>query len=210
MGEGPDRQHRQKQYAPAAERNAAPILDVLRRYFPDTGTVLEIASGSGQHACHFAGALPQIVWQPSDRDANARASIHAWREDAGLENLRAPLDLDVMDPGWSGALDRQFDAVIAINLIHVAPWPLVEALLGGAADLLVPGGLVYLYGPYKRDGAHTAPSNVQFEGWLHAQDPDWGVRDMADVERAGAKRGLRLEHVIDMPANNFSLLMRRD
>ncbi len=209
MGEGPDTQHRLKQHAPAAERNAAPILDVLRQCLPGTGKVLEIASGSGQHACHFARALPQIVWQPSDRDAGARASIHAWRDDAGLENLQAPLDVDVMDPGWSGALDRQFDAVVAINLIHVAPWLLVDGLLGGAARLLVPGGLVYLYGPYKRDGAHTAPSNARFEDWLHAQDPEWGVRDMADIEQVGAKHGLRLERVIDMPANNFSLILKR-
>ena len=209
MGEGPDTQHRQKQHAPAAERNAAPILDVLRQRLPVAGKVLEIASGSGQHACHFARALPQIVWQPSDRDAGARASIHAWRDDAGLENLQAPLDVDVMDPGWSDALDRQFDAVVAINLIHVAPWPLVDGLLGGAAHLLVPGGLVYLYGPYKRDGVHTAPSNARFEDWLHAQDPEWGVRDMADIGQVGAKHGLRLERAIDMPANNFSLILKR-
>ncbi len=210
MGDGPNTQHIHKQHAPAAERNAAPILDVLKHCLPEKGTVLEIASGTGQHAELFARALPQIVWQPSDRHAGARASIQAWRADARLENFRAPLDIDVMRPGWSDGFDRKFDAVIAINLIHVAPWALVGGLLEGAAQLLVPGGVVYLYGPYKRDGAHTAPSNAQFENWLHAQDPEWGVRDLADIERVGAMHGLRLESVIDMPANNFSLILRRD
>ena len=153
--------------------------------------------------------MPNIVWQPSDRNPNARASIRAWRNEAGVENLLAPLDIDVMRANWWGEIDRQYDALVSINLIHVAPWVAMEGLLEGASQLLLPKGLVYLYGPYKRDGEHTAPSNAQFDMSLKAQDPEWGVRDMGEVEKAAADCGLRLEKVVAMPANNFSLILRR-
>ncbi|MEM8743271.1 MAG: DUF938 domain-containing protein [Pseudomonadota bacterium] len=210
MGDSQITQHDRRQHAPAAERNAVAILDVLADHLPGTGHVLEIASGTGQHGAAFARALPNVVWHPSDRSPNAHASIRAWRDEAGAENLKAPLDIDVMHGQWWKDIDRRFDALVAINLIHVAPWAATEALLEGAAQLLLPGGFVYLYGPYRRDGEHTAPSNAQFDLSLQAQDPEWGVRDMGEIESVGAKHGLRLEKAVDMPANNFSLILRRD
>ncbi|MDA7947921.1 MAG: class I SAM-dependent methyltransferase [Hyphomicrobiaceae bacterium] len=209
MGDRPDTQHDHKQHAPAAARNAASILDVLTGCLPKTGAVLEIASGTGQHAAAFAQALPHIAWQPSDRSENARASIRAWREEAGAENLEAPVNLDVMDREWPKGISRRFDAIVAINLIHVAPWAALKGLLKGSGQLLAPGGFVYLYGPFKQGGEHTAPSNARFDLSLRAQDPEWGVRDIDNVEKVGAEFGLQLERVIEMPANNFSLILRR-
>lgn len=210
MGESHDTQQDRKQHAPAAERNAAAILEVLTDFLPRAGHVLEIASGTGQHGAGFARALPHIVWHPSDRSPNAHSSIRAWRNEAGAENFRAPLEIDVLRAGWWDKIDRRFDALVAINLIHVAPWAATQALLEGAARLLDPGGFLFLYGPYRRDGEHTAPSNAQFDTSLRAQDPEWGVRDMDEIERAAEEQGLRLERAVEMPANNFSLILRRD
>ncbi|SAK94344.1 SAM-dependent methyltransferase [Caballeronia pedi] len=192
--------------APAAERNRDAILSVLARVLPSSGIVLEIASGTGQHAAHCAAALPGIVWQPSDPDANARTSIAAWRAHAGLANLNAPLALDVLDDDWGIA---NVAAIVCINMIHIAPWEAAEALFRGAGTRLSAGGVLYLYGPYRRNGAHTAPSNEAFDQQLRANDPRWGVRDMEAVETLGEKAGFTLVETVAMPANNFSVVFEK-
>jgi SAM-dependent methyltransferase len=191
-----------KQHAPAAERNAAPILDVLARALPDAGLVLEIASGSGQHAIYMARALPRIEWQPSDPSSEALASIAAWRDEAALPNLRAPLALDVRAP-WP--IDRA-DAVVCINMLHISPWTAAEALFAGAARVLPPAGVLYTYGPYRIDGV-TAPSNEAFDRSLRARDDAWGVREVRELERIA--RGFALTEMVAMPANNHSLVWTR-
>ena len=196
----------QRLSAPAAERNAAPILEVLRGALPARGTVLEIASGTGQHAVHFAAAFPDLAWQPSDADARARASIDAWREHSGLANLRAPLDLDVRREPWP--IDA-VDAIVCINMIHIAPWAAAQALMKGAGARVATGGALVLYGPYRRAGAHTAPSNEAFDADLRARDPSWGVRDMEEVEALAQAQGFECEARVPMPANNFSLVFRK-
>ena len=191
-----------KQRAPATERNREPIRDVLARELPAAGTVLEIASGSGEHAVYFAAQFPQVQWQPTDPDPTALASIAAWRADAGLPTLLAPLALDVMG-AWP--IERA-DAIVCINMVHIAPWEATVALFAGAARVLAPGALLYLYGPY-RFGGQTAPSNEEFERWLAARDPRFGVRDLRDLEHAAV--GFALRGVVAMPANNHSLVFRR-
>ncbi|MCO4861176.1 class I SAM-dependent methyltransferase [Cupriavidus sp. WGlv3] len=203
---GPTHDPDARRMAPATERNREPILAVLRQVLPASGTVLEIASGTGQHAVHFAAALPGITWQPSDPDAAARASIAAWTAHAGLANVRAPLALDVCSEPWG--IDAA-DAVVCINMIHIAPWAAAEALFAGAGKLLGSGGVLFLYGPYRRGGAHTAPSNAAFDAQLRATDPDWGVRDMEAVIALGAAQGLRCDEPVPMPANNFCLVLRK-
>lgn len=199
-----------RQFAPAAERNAEPIITVLKQHLPERGRALEVASGTGQHAAAFARAFPDIDWVPSDSDARALESIGAWVDEAGLPNLAPPLRLDVTASGWHERPDHPpYDAILAINLIHISPWEATEGLMRGASALLAPGGILYLYGAYKRDGAHTAPSNVEFERWLRAQDPAWGVRDLGDVERAAAAHGLELVEIVPMPANNLSVIFRK-
>jgi len=198
-----------KQVSPSAARNLAPIIEVLGPRLPQEGLVLEIASGTGQHVAAFARRFPHLTFQPSDPNLSARASIEAWRGDVQTENLLPPLDLDVTAPQWWSAVDGPIAAVIAINLIHISPWAAAEGLFAGAGRLIAEGGLVYLYGPYKRDGAHTAPSNEAFDAGLRGTDPAWGVRDIAEVADVAGKNGLLLEEIVPMPANNFSLLLRR-
>jgi SAM-dependent methyltransferase len=191
-----------KEHAPAADRNSAPILAVLDRVLPEVGLVLEIASGTGQHAVYMARALTGIEWQPSDPDASARASIAAWRDEAALPNLRAPIELDVCAP-WP--IDRA-DAIVCINMLHISPWAAAEALFEGAARTLPGGGVLYTYGPYRIDGA-TAPSNDAFDQSLRARKPAWGVREVRELERIAT--GFVLEEIVAMPANNHSLVWRR-
>ena len=193
-----------KQRAPATERNREPIREVLARELPAEGTVLEIASGTGEHAVYLAGQLPAITWQPTDTDQAALASIAAWRAEAGLPNLRAPLALDAT-AAWP--VERA-DAIVCINMVHIAPWEAALALFAGAGRVLAPGGLLYLYGPYRFDGV-TAPSNEAFDHSLRARDPRWGVRDVRALEAAAAAHELHLRGVVSMPANNHSLLFRR-
>ncbi|KWR79449.1 DUF938 domain-containing protein [Cupriavidus sp. IDO] len=195
-----------RRMAPATERNREPILAVLRKVLPASGTVLEIASGTGQHAVHFAAAFPDITWQPSDPDAAARASIAAWTAHAGLSNVRAPLALDVCSQPWG---IEAAQAVVCINMIHISPWAATQALFDGAGKVLGEGGVLFLYGPYRRDGAHTAPSNSAFDAQLRATDPEWGVRDMEAVIALGAAQGMRCDEPVPMPANNFSLVFRK-
>lgn len=192
--------------APAAARNREPILHVLRAHVPSGALVLEIASGSGERAVWFSAALPAVRWQPSDPDPDARASIAARREAAGLANLLPPVSLDAAVPaGWPV---RQAGMVIAINMIHIAPWPATEGLMAGAARVLPEGGLLVLYGPFREAGAHLAPSNVAFDADLRARDPAWGVRDLEAVVAVAARHGIALTERIEMPANNLSLVFR--
>jgi SAM-dependent methyltransferase len=193
------------QTAPAVARNRDPILAVLRRVLPAHGTVLEIASGTGEHAVHFAARLPELTWQPTDRDANALRSIAAYRTAARLPNLLPPLELDAALPLWPVA---RAEAIVSINMIHIAPWTAAEGLMAGAGRVLAPGGVLYLYGPFKENGRHTAPSNSAFDATLKARDPEWGVRDVAEVSDLAGRHGLVLVDRIAMPANNLSLVFR--
>jgi SAM-dependent methyltransferase len=193
--------------APSAERNKAPIAEVLRRFLPARGTVLEIGSGTGQHVVHFARAFPALAWQPTDPDARMRRSIAAWIAHEKLANALAPLALDVEEAAWPVA---HADALIAINVVHVSPWSAVPALMAGAARVLPAGAPLFLYGPYRRDGAHTAPGNERFDALLRAHDPRWGVRDVEAVTRAGRDAGLRPLDAVGMPANNLTLVLARD
>lgn len=196
-----------RRHAPATERNRGPILDVLRRVLPSEGLVLEIASGTGQHAAFFAEALSGVVWQPTDPDPDARASIDAWREHAGLANLRPALALDVTREPWP--VERA-EAVVCINMIHISPWECTEALMRHAARLLPEQtGVLFTYGPYKRGGGHTAPSNEAFDESLRMRDPSWGIRDVDDVAEAASRHGLELDEIHEMPANNLSLVFLR-
>lgn len=194
------------QHAPATARNQGPILSVLRNVLPRDGTVLEIASGTGQHAAAFAAAFPGLVWQPSDPDPVARASTAAWAEESGLANLRPPLDIDVCRPEWPAMIDGPVAAILCINMIHIAPWTACEGLMRGAGKLLQPGGPLYLYGAFRRDGAHTAPSNAEFDRALRAQNPEWGVRDLEAVVACAQSQGLALQETVAMPANNLSVI----
>ncbi len=193
-------------FAPAAERNRQPILEVLSRVLPDSGLVLEVASGSGEHALWFAAQLSPLVWQPSDPDPACRRSIAAHGTQAGLANLEAPLDLDAGAAIWP--IERA-EAVVCINMIHISPWLATEGLIAGAARILPPAGVLYLYGPYYRGGHHTAPSNAAFDASLRARNPDWGLRGVEAVAEAAAPQGLVLREVVDMPANNLSLVFTR-
>lgn len=192
--------------APSAARNRDPILAVLQRHLPQYGRVLEIASGTGEHVTHFAAALPDLGFQPSDPDAGARASIDAWVTALGIGNVRSAIGLDVRSIPWPVSAA---DAVIAINMIHIAPWTATEGLMRGAAGELPTGGLLYLYGPYRRGGRHTAASNEAFDRSLRSQDPAWGVRDLEAVADLAALNGFEAPAIEEMPANNLSVLLRR-
>jgi SAM-dependent methyltransferase len=198
-------------FAPATQRNRDPILAVLRRCLPPRGAVLEIASGTGEHCAWFAAALPQLVFQPSDPDAAQRASIAAWSAAAGVRNVLPPLALDVRQPGWeaAAAIARPVAAILCINMIHVAEWAATLGLARGAAALLAPGGVLFLYGPYRRGGRHTAPSNAAFDRSLRATNPAWGVRDLEAVAAAATEHGFALVETVEMPANNLSVVFQR-
>jgi hypothetical protein len=199
-GMTPDR----RREAPAAARNRDPILAALRPLLPASGLVLEVASGSGEHALHFAQALPGLVFQPSDPDADARASIDAWC--AGQPNIRPALALDAMGAAWPLA---QADAVLCINMIHIAPWAATLGLMRGAAALLATGAPLVLYGPYIRADVATAPSNEDFNASLRARDPSWGLRRLEDVAAEAAQAGFGAPAVTEMPANNLLVAFRR-
>lgn len=197
-----------KRYAPVTLRNREPIRDVLRDVLPRHGQVLEIGSGSGEHAVFFAASFPEIVWQPSDTDPECLASIAAWMAEAALPNLRPPLRLNVEDRPWRALADRVVDVVVSINMIHIAPWEACQGLMAGAARVLKRGGVLYLYGPFMVGGRHTAPSNAAFDESLKALDPRLGVRDVAAVAAEATLNGLTLEKQVPMPANNLSLILR--
>lgn len=194
-----------KRQAPAADRNVGPIAGVLANWLPTTGLVLEIASGTGQHALAFAQRLPTLDWQPSDPDPLALASIEAWRGE-GPPNLRAPLPIDAALPDWP--IDRA-DALLCINMVHISPWASALGLLDGAARLLDPGAPLILYGPWMVEGIETAPSNLAFDADLKRRDPCWGLRSLSDFREEAEARGLIFAELTTMPANNVMLLFRR-
>lgn len=193
-------------FSPAFERNAPSIVEVLKRVVPPSGLVLEIASGSGEHAVHFARAMPTLDWQPSDPDEAARRSIVAHAFASGLSNLRSPMALDAARQPWPVA---KADAIVAINMIHIAPWDATIGLMAGAGATLPAGGILYLYGPFRENDAHTAPSNAAFDESLRMRNPSWGVRDIEAVAAAADRHGFRLSERVAMPANNLSLIFRK-
>jgi SAM-dependent methyltransferase len=196
-----------RRFAPAAARNRGPILDVLRRHLPARGLVLEIASGTGEHVTHFAQASgPELVFQPSDPDPGARASIDAWAAELRLSNIRRAIALDTASEPWP---IESADAVICINMIHIAPWVATVGLMRGAAEIIPPDGMLYLYGPFRRGGSHTAPSNAVFDDSLRTRNPAWGVRDLEAVSMLAERYGFSPPLVEEMPANNLSLIFAR-
>jgi SAM-dependent methyltransferase len=192
--------------APATKRNREPILAVLQRGLPQTGTVLEVASGTGQHAIYFAEQLPHLTWQPSELDPKGLASIRAWAAESQLSNLRPPLQLDVCDSTWP--IER-CDALFSANMIHISPWPAALGLLSGASRTLPPSGLLFLYGPFRIGGQQTAPSNEAFDQDLRRRDPSWGIRDLERVSECAREQGLEIIDRVEMPANNQTLVFRR-
>jgi SAM-dependent methyltransferase len=193
--------------SPSTQRNRQPILEVLAPRLADATTVLEIASGAGEHAAFIAAALPHVTWQPSDADAAARASIAAWREASKAPNLAEPLAIDAADPAdWPAAT---FDAVVCINMIHISPWRACEGLMTGAGQVLAPGGQLFLYGPFLEADVATAPGNVAFDQDLKSRNPAWGLRHLAEVEELARARGLRRTERIAMPANNLVVVFRK-
>jgi ubiquinone/menaquinone biosynthesis C-methylase UbiE len=195
-----------KHSAPAALRNREPIAAVLAEELPASGTVLEVASGTGEHAVHFASEFPALAWQPSDPDEVALESIAAWREEAGLANLLPPLALDAAAPEWP--LDAA-DAVVCINMIHISPWTSAEGLFAGAARLLPKGAPLLLYGPFLEDDVPTAPSNIAFDAWLKGKDPAYGIRRIEEVDALAARHGFARTRRTEMPANNLTLAYRK-
>lgn len=192
--------------APSALRNREPILAVLRDALPASGLVLEIASGSGEHVVHFAAALPRLTFQPSDPDATALASIAARAGDSGLSNLRPPLRLDAAAADWPV---KAADAIICINMIHIAPWNAAEGLIAQAGRILPHGGVLYLYGPYRQPGRALEPSNLAFDESLRSRNPEWGLRELGAVAALAAAAGFAAPQIVEMPANNLSLVFRR-
>jgi SAM-dependent methyltransferase len=192
--------------APAAARNRQPILDVLRAHLPRKGLVLEIASGTGEHTMHFAAALPGLTFQPSDPSDEARASIDDWTRTLGLANVRPALAVDASASAWPIA---QADAILCSNMIHISPWAATAGLIAGASRVLPPGGLLYLYGPYFRAGVPTAPSNAAFDADLRRRNPTWGIRQLEEVAALAASGGFSTPSVVEMPANNLSVIFRR-
>ena len=201
--------------AAAFHRNHEPIWAVLEKFLArKSGNVVEAGSGTGQHVVHFATRTPDITWWPSDLNERHLKSIEAWRTHAGLPNIRPPLQIDLTDPAWcpemhDGSGPTELLAVFCANVIHIAPWRVAEGLFAGAARYLRSDGRLFLYGPFKRDGRHTALSNAVFDTSLREQDPDWGVRDIADLEKLAKAVGLALVEATDMPANNLMLAFGR-
>jgi Protein of unknown function (DUF938) len=197
-----------RQYAPATERNREAILEVLLEVLPPKGTVLEISSGTGEHAVFFAPRLQPRHWLPSDPNPLALASINAWRSHTKCENLYPPIALDARQSVWAFGKVEPISAIANINMIHIAPWEACLGLMAGAGQILPPGGILYLYGPFTRGGKHTAPSNAAFDESLREQDPDWGVRDLDEVVAVAKSQQLNLVKTVAMPANNLSVIFQ--
>jgi SAM-dependent methyltransferase len=195
-----------RMFHPHVERNREPILAVLKRLLPERALVLELASGSGQHAAFFAKALPSASWLPSDVDPKALASIAAFRAEANVRNLLAPVRLDATAEAWPV---KRANAIICCNMIHISPWGACRGLMAGAGRVLLSGGFLFLYGPFKIDDHHTARSNQEFDAWLHGQNPEWGIRDLGEVRALASEQGLTLAETVPMPANNLSVIFRR-
>jgi len=195
-----------KRSAPAVSRNREPIAAVLTEILPASGTVLEIASGTGEHAMFFASLFPHLAWQPSDPDPGALQSIVAWEIDSGLPNLCPPLELDAQWDEWPVG---RVDAILCINMVHISPWMATLGLLNGAARLLPDSGPLVLYGPYRRRDVPTAPSNEAFDESLRARDPSWGLRFVEDLRAEADVRGFVFDRMVEMPANNLTLIFRK-
>lgn len=206
-----------RQYAPATQRNREPIIEVLLQVLPASGTILEIASGTGEHAVFFAPRLSPRKWLPTDANPQFRASIIAWAEKFPSDNLYPPLELDVREPVWAVENEALTEwlhtspivAIVNINMIHISPWSACLGLMAGASRILSPGGILYLYGPFKQGGVHTAASNAAFDESLRAQNPEWGVRNFDDVVVAASAQHFTLKHTYQMPANNLSVVFQR-
>ena len=198
-------------FSPSAARNRDPIRDAFLRYLPRRGAVLEIGSGTGEHAVHIAAAAPGLQWFAGDPDPAARASIAAHISDAGLANLDGPHMADVCEEGWDIAFSAPFDVIVSINMIHIAPFAAAQGLFAGAGRLLRSGGRLLLYGPFAKGGGHTAPSNEAFDASLKARDPRWGVRDLEhDLAPLAQEHAFRREAVVEMPANNFTVVFVKE
>ncbi|MGF7148128.1 hypothetical protein FHS96_001737 [Sphingomonas zeicaulis] len=195
-----------RRHAPATLRNRDAILAVLRQVLPAQGLVLEIASGSGEHAAWFAGQLRRLVWQPSDPDEAALRSIVSWSAEVGHINLRPPVRIDAAAADWP---IEAADAILCINMVHISPWAATRGLFAGAARLLPEGAPLYIYGPFVQAGVPTAPSNLTFDESLKARDPGWGLRAVEDVSELAARHGFAKDRIVPMPANNLSLVYRR-
>jgi len=199
-----------RQISPSSRRNGPHILKILKKVLPREGTVLEVAAGSGEHTVMFAPEFPNLEWLPSDPAANKLESIRAWMKTKPSGNILPPIALDAADLEWPVEnRDHSIAAVICINMIHIAPWDAGKGLLAAAGRILPNGGVLYLYGPYKKGGKFTAPSNKAFDETLKRKNPAWGLRDIGVVEAEAGKHGLKLLDVIDMPANNFSLVFQK-
>jgi hypothetical protein len=198
-----------RQYAPTTQRNREPILEVLSRILPE-GNILELASGTGEHAIFFAPRLAPRQWYPSDPNPLLRDSIEAWRNYHPADNLHSPLDLDVCESKWRiEELEIEINAIANINMIHISPWKACLGLMAGAGRILPVNGILYLYGPYKQNGEHTADSNRSFDESLRRQNPEWGVRNLEDVMRIAKSEGLKLQEIVAMPANNLSVIFQK-
>ena len=195
-----------KREAPAAARNRAPIADVLAEELPARGRVLEVASGTGEHAVYFANRFPALEWQPSDPDADARASIEAWRKDAGLANLLAPIAIDA---SAGDVAAQRADAIVCINMVHISPVAATQGLVKAAGEILPPGAPLILYGPYIEQGVETAPSNLGFDQSLKARNPEWGLREVSWLDELAQGHGLVRERRVALPANNIMLVYRK-
>ena len=200
-----------RQYAPATQRNREPILAVLNNVIINSSNILEIASGTGEHAVFFAANFPSCQWIPSDLNPIARKSIIAWKTQNKVDNLALPLTIDVSEDNWHEQVsERNIDAVVNINMIHISPWSACLGLIKGAGKILPSGGTLYLYGPYKRNGEHTARSNADFDLHLSDRNPEWGIRDLEAVIDVARAANLQLQQVIEMPANNLSVILTKN
>ena len=200
-----------KRYAPATERNRKPILEVLLKILPPRGNILETASGTGEHALFFAPHVYPRLWIPSEPNQLLRQSIIAWRQECPTDNLQLPLDLNVESESWSSELGEYLpiQAIVNINMIHIAPWSACLGLMAGAEKILPPEGILYLYGPFRIHGQHTASSNLAFDEMLKSQNPAWGVRDLDEVTIVAKQHLLTLKETINMPANNLSVVFEK-
>lgn len=199
-----------KQYAPATQRNKEPILEVLLRVLPKSGNILEIASGTGEHSLFFAPTFSPRKWIPSDPNPTARNSIEAWRQESLIDNIQPPLNINAASSSWE-LEEKQLNitTIININMIHISPWNACLGLMEGAKRILPSGGILYLYGPYKQGGKHTAPSNESFDQSLRSQNPEWGVRNLEDVVKVAEEKGLIFQEMVEMPANNLSVIFQK-
>jgi Protein of unknown function (DUF938) len=197
-----------RRYAPATDRNREPILAILRQVLPSTGTILEISSGTGEHSVFMAPQLAPRQWLPSDPNPEARASIAAWQQSTPCDNLCSPIDLDASSSEWLVESKEPITAIVNINMIHIAPKAAYLGLFAGAQRILSVGGILYLYGPFKQGGVHTAPSNAAFDESLRNQNSEWGIRDLAEITAVAHSHNLELQQVYPMPANNLSVVFK--